>query len=217
MKNRFYLTSRHGCLGSNAVWHRHEERGYSSDIDQAHVYTREQAQEAWDESRGECTPISADHVDELAVLKVDCQYIPKQSEISDDINEYVAYIPKKWDGNDVYWVTHENAALTNFDKAKIFNLDEARLLVQLAIVIPRLLAENNTRRTFDFSKYNPRTMTQGAGLKMSERVKKIKRRVENPKKRWNCPKCGKISWQYNPYDFEGCKDVKCEQYNWVGY
>lgn len=92
MKNRFYLTSSHGYLGSNVVWHRHEECGYHTDLDQAHVYTLEEAQKYWALSCGDCLPISADHVDALAIWKVDCQLIPNKTQPFNDIhNTYVAF------------------------------------------------------------------------------------------------------------------------------
>lgn len=37
--------------------------------------------------------------------------------------------------------------------------------------------------------------------------------------RWNCPKCGKINWQYNQYDFDGCSDTMCDEWRspWSSY
>jgi len=43
-------------------------------------------------------------------------------------------------------------------------------------------------------------------LKEQNRRKKSR----SGKVRWNCPHCGKITWQYSPYDFEGCSDYNCE-------
>lgn len=210
MKDRFYLTSSHGNLGSNVVWHRKEECGYSSNIEEAHVYTLKEAQEYWEESTGECQPLSADHVDALSTWKVDCQNIPKQTTFQDSPALYVAYKKGQWDGNYVYWMTMIFGPSTNFDKAYSMDEDLARSFLKCEeesrdfIVIPKHLATFGKKRTFEARLINARTMIQGAGLKVPESVKRLKRRKENPKLRWNCPRCGKLVWQYNPYDFEVC-------------
>lgn len=210
MKNRFYLTSSHGNLGSNIMWHRHNEKGYTSDLDQAHVYTREQAQKEWAESWGECQPISADHVDELAIWKVDCQYIPKKTTLDDDCANYVAYKEGQWDGNDVFWMSMLIGPTTNFSRAYVIGFDIVDEFLKSDdsngfVVIPKHLAEKAKRRTFEFNKLNRRRMIQGAGLITPKNVRKINKRVKNPMSRFNCHVCGKINWQHNPYDFEGCK------------
>ncbi|WP_265092258.1 hypothetical protein [Acinetobacter bereziniae] len=204
MTNRFYLPSSHGNLGSNMVFHRHEGRGYSSDLDQAHVYTLEEAQKEWE--YGDEAPVSADHIDSMAVWKVDHQYIPNETQPFTDIhNTYVAFKKGMWDGNDVYWLNTDKCNLsTDFDSASVFGYPIAKKLDSSYVVIPFNLADKAKRRTFDFIKLNKRKMVQGAGLKTPEHLKKSKRRNPNPMTRFNCYECGKINWQHNPYDFEGC-------------
>ena len=213
MKNRFYLPSSHGNLGSNMVFHRHEGRGYSSDLDQAHVYTLEEAQKEWD--YGDEAPVSADHIDSMAVWKVDHQYIPNENQPFIDIhNTYVAFRKGMWDGNDVYWLNTDKCNIsTDFDSASVFGYPIAKKLDSSFVVIPFSLADKAKRRTFDFIKLNKRTMIQGAGLRMPEIVKKQRRRVNNSMTRFNCPSCGRISWQDNPYDFMGCRNVRCDEWS----
>ena len=55
-------------------------------------------------------------------------------------------------------------------------------------------------------------MVFGAGLKTPDHLKKAKRKKDNPMTRFNCPSCGKITWQENPHDFEGCKDTYCDEW-----
>ncbi|MDT1853235.1 hypothetical protein FPK68_26270, partial [Acinetobacter baumannii] len=69
---------------------------------------------------------------------------------------------------------------TDFEKASYFSKDEVSQLDKKYIAIPFHLAEKAKRRTFDFNQYNPRIMTQGAGLKQPEHLKRAKRRVKNP-------------------------------------
>lgn len=213
MRNRFYLTSAHGDLGSNIVWHRHEGRGYSTDIDQAHVYTLKEAQEEWE--YGICQPISADHVDALAVWKVDHQYIPNTTQPFTDIhNTYVAFKKGKWDGNDVYWLNIDKCITsTDFDNASVFGYPVAKKLDSSYVVIPFDLADKVKRRTFQRSQFNRRKMVQAAGLRVPDIVKKQQRRVSSPMTRFNCPSCGRITWQDYPYDFLGCRNVHCDEWS----
>lgn len=215
MKNRFYLTSSHGYLGSNVVWHRHEEHGYHTDLDQAHVYTLEQAQENWADSHGDCLPISADHVDALAVWKVDCQLIPNKSQRFDDIhNTYVAFEKGRWDGNDVYWLNVDTCCTsTDFNKASVVGVERAQNLGDRYVVMPFALADKVKRRTFEHRNINKRKMVFGAGLKTPEIVRKYQRRKSDPKHRFNCPSCGRITWQEHPYDFMGCRNIDCEEWS----
>lgn len=206
MKDRFYLRSAHGNTGSNMVWHCHEKRGYHTDLALAHVMTRIEAQEEW--NWGICQPVSADHVDALATWKVDHQYIPHDSMFLDDVDSYVLFQKSKVDGNDVYWMNSERFnSYTDFSKASTFTRIEAQNRVMNGhklIAIPYAVADGVKRRTFEAHLFNPRTMVQGAGLRMSESVKKERRRVKCPKTRLNCPACGKINWQYHSHDFEVC-------------
>lgn len=218
MRDRFYLRSSHGDLGSNIVWHRHNGAGYHSDIAQAHVYTLEEAQKEWTESWGDSQPISADHVDALATWKVDHQLIPSKTVLHDNVNEYVAYQSGRWDGNDVYWLNKlAFSTFTDFSKASVFTRREIDIFLKHQtdyVVIPFADAEKVKRRTFEASLFNARVMVQGAGLKATDQIKKNRRRADKEyKTRFNCPECGKISWQHNPHYFEGCLDVNCIEWS----
>lgn len=204
MKNRFYLACFRDNVGSSVGFHCKDGRGYSTNIDLAHLYTLEEAQYHYNFARSYDRPISADHVDELAVWKVDHQCLPTKSDLNPS-NEYVAFFKNRWDGNDVYWVA-EKGTTTNFLKALVISRSAAECINHDDfIVVPYVIADKAKRRTFKFSKYNPRVMTQGAGLKMPEHIKRARYKKENPMSHFNCHKCGKINWQHNPYDFEGCK------------
>lgn len=206
MTKRFYLACFRDNVGSSVAFQCKEFRGYHTDVDKAHVCTLEEAQYHFNHAREYDLPLSADLVDELTVWKVDHQYIPTKSVSFDDKhNTYAAYEKGRFDGNDVFWLnTDKCTTSTDFSEASILGEKVAQKLDQKYIVIPFDLAEKFKRRTFDFRKLDKRRMVQGAGLKTPEHLKKSRRKKENPKSRWNCPSCGKINWQFNPYDFEGC-------------
>ncbi|EFN5018078.1 hypothetical protein FQJ41_05890 [Escherichia coli] len=210
MTNRFYMMCSRETVGNNASFHCHNGNGYSSDIDRAHVYTLEAAQKAWNCGRDIDQPVCADSVDAMAVWHVDCQYIPTESLIESDCTAYVAYKKGSWNGNDVYWLQHGGLPTDDFSKATIFSVANKN---EPGIVwLPFSIADAAKRRTFNINNFNRRTMVQGAGLVMPDWLKEQNRRKKSRsgKVRWNCPHCGKITWQYSPYDFECCSDYNCE-------
>lgn len=210
MSNRFYMLCTRETVGSNASFHCHNGNGYSSSIDRAHVYTLEEAQNSWNLGREIDQPVCADSVDALAVWHVDCQYIPTESVIEPGCESYVAYKKGDWNGNDVYWLQSGGLPTNDFSKAFVF---AAANTAEPGIVwVPFALADKVKRRTFSINELNRRTMVQAAGLVMPDWLKKYNRKQKSRsgKVRWNCPCCGKISWQFNPYDFDGCRDIDCE-------
>lgn len=205
MKDRFYLRSPHGNTGSNMVFHAIDGKGYTSNLDLAHVYSLEEAQKEYELSRDGEYPISADHIDSLSIAKVDHQCLPAISDLTPS-DKYVVFIKGIFDGNDVYWVDMNGRRSTNFIHAQIISRTAAECINHVDyVVVPFELADKMKRRTFNASLLNKRKMVTAAGLKTPERLKKRRRRIVNPMTRFNCPACGKINWQHNPYDFDGCK------------
>jgi len=207
--DRFFLACLRDTVGSNVSFHCKNGRGYSTALHLAHEYTREQAQSAWDRGRDFDMPLNADMVEELSVFHVDCQYLPTETVIEDECREYVAFEKGKWNGNDVYWITNKGLPTCDFNKAAVFDApgDDDQL-----VWVPLHMACKVRRRTFCIDLINRRRMIQASGLITPDHVKRSRRRKNSSgKTRWNCPACGKISWQYNPYDFEGCNDIYCKE------
>lgn len=212
VSDRFYLACLRDTVGSNVAFHCVNGHGYSTNISKAHVYSKEEAQQAWDRGREFDLPLCAAMVDALSVNHVDCQYIPSESEIDDQRSEYVAFVKSRWDGNDVYWLRHAGLPTTNFDLAEIFDApgDQDGL-----VWVPFNVADKAKRKTFDVSKINRRRMIQSAGLITPDHIKRHRRKRNNSgKTRWNCDGCGRINWQYNPYDFDGCSNSDCGKHRY---
>ncbi|MCW6615608.1 hypothetical protein [Yersinia ruckeri] len=207
MVKRFYMACLRDTVGSNMSFHCYQGGGYSSDISKAHSYTKEEAQNSWNNGRDIDLPVSADAVDIAAVWHVDHQLIPGRNTIEPNCKGYVAFIKGQWNGNDVYWLS-DLLPTDDFQKAKVFpqpDTTESDL-----VWLPFATADAVKRRTFNINLLDHRKMVQGAGLFQPDWLKRQKRRNPSGKTRWNCPCCGKISWQENPYDFDGCLDWKCE-------
>lgn len=211
MKDSFYMACFRDNVGGNVAFHGLHGNGYVTDVRLAMVYTREEAQKAWNGGRSYDQPISAEHVKSLLVMKVDCQYIPTRTEYDPTVDTWLAFKKGSWSGNDVYWRTPTGTSLDvmlamPIPLCDVNSDDESTVFVPYDVVMAK------KRPTFAMRHFNPRSMVQGAGLKKPEHMKLASRRKSNPKSRFNCPYCGKLHWQYNPHDFEGCNDRDCKGY-----
>ncbi|MCY9872956.1 hypothetical protein [Vibrio barjaei] len=215
-KNRFYKTSPYSHVGSNVSFYGIDNKGYVTDLDKAHIYTREEAQKEVDngELRHENLQelfLSADHVNDLSIWQVDTQYISKKyPEFTDPNNEYVACRKGVWNGNDVGFaatISH------NFDysQARVFTEQEVKAMdIEGWFIVPKFHTDEIARRTFQFPNINRRKMISSAGI-VGIRKKRPSR--STGRTRWNCPECGKIVWQHDPHTFMSCVDMDCKEYD----
>lgn len=210
-RDRFYLACLRDTVGGNMAFHGKSGSGYPTDTKKAEVYSLADAQRAWDSGRHFDQPVSADHVDALLVPKVDCQRLPYETCIDPNVHEWLAFKRGSWDGNYVYWRTEGGSSL-DVTEAITYTLTEVKADDPRWVFVPKALALSNISMTFAVRHFNPRTMVQAAGLLKPKSLKLQARRKNNPKTRMNCDHCGKIHWQYNPHDFEGCNDPNCKGY-----
>lgn len=202
MKDRFYLVSLRDTVGSNTAFHSHHGRGYSTDQRNARVYTREEAQRAWNTGREFDLPVDADAVDRHLVFHVDHQFVPGKTILSESATKYVGFVNGQWDGNDLFWLA-DAGTTTDFSLARVFDSPQADR--PDVVWLPHHIPDAAKRPTFSVERIDRRKMTQGAGLLMPAWLKRQNRRQSMGLTRWNCPGCGRISWQQNPYDFDGCR------------
>lgn len=210
-QNTFYMACLRDTVGSNMAFHCVNGAGYTTDIDKAEVFTREDAQRFWESGRDIDLPVSRYWVNALSDYHVDCQRLPVANVTVEGCQRYVGYVKGRWDGNDLYWLCDGHVPVTNFHNATIY--DKPDLSREDVVWIPFELADEAKRRTFAVRLLDRRSMIQGKGLKMPEWLKRQKhRKASSGKVRMNCPGCGKIHWQLNPYDFEGCTHWDCPEY-----
>jgi hypothetical protein len=205
-------------VGGSLAFHSVGGWGYTTDVRNARVYTLAEAQMAWDRGRDIDQPISASHIDKCLVWKVDHQYVPCEDTIlSSTLTKYVAFKKEVWCGNDLYFKTHDELIVnsTDFNKSQVMCNPEKD---KNYISIPYYTARDASRPTFRESSINRRKMITGAGLRQPEHITKSKRKRRSSRQstglnRLNCPSCGRIAWQYNPYDFDECKNPNCNGVN----
>ena len=221
IKNKFYRTSQHSGVGSTVMFWAINGGGYVSDLEKAHIYTHEEAQSQVDMGHfGDNEfPISVEHVDSLSMWRVDHQYLDPDvysyPTCIDQNDEYVAYKKQCWDGNDLGFASISGLSFTfDYSSARTFNAKELDSMIADGdcdswVFVAKSATDDIARRTFQFKNINRRKMILGAGI---IGVKKKTRRSTTGKTRWNCPECGRISWQHNPYHFAGCADFVCSGY-----
>lgn len=205
MENQFYLVCRHGNCGTNVMFHNKDENGYGTDIDNLQVYTAEEGQKALGYDI-KSLPLLKSAVDELSIRSVDCQYVSQNDEQEDPNGEYIVQVKGCWNGNDIAFVMMGGQTY-DLDKAAVFSLEDAKSVCGFDTDIwSKAYLISKSRRTFQEQNISIRKMVTGAGIKYK---KPRKRRETSGKTRHNCPNCGKIVWDYNPYEAPNCSTY-CE-------
>jgi len=213
MKNAFYKTN--GFVGSSVMFWAIDGRGYTSNIDLAEIYTREQAQRDvdndWLRDKDEF-PLCAESVNALSQWRVDCQYV-KQTypEYQDPNDEYVLVKKGLWDGNDLAFGTGIDWDF-DYSKAKIFSAFDVEAYIErdhpTLTIVPRHHADEIARRTFQKQNINRRKMITSAGI---IGLRKKRKSLATGKNRFNCAVCGRMVWEYaHPDDEVICSSVSCE-------
>ena len=209
MENQeYFLTSRHGNLGSTVVFHNKNEQGYGTDLGKLNVYSKEEAQKHHNNYGRSSLPILVSKAIDKSVERVDCQYIDLAEGLYINRPNYkvVVQVVGSYDGNDIRFKTKNGGSYDLTDDC-IFELSELKGLGCGVAIWCYEYIKSKTRKTLQQRNINTRSMCRGVKL---QRVRKYS---ESGLNRWNCPTCGKISWQYNPYDFDGCKDLNCKSHD----
>jgi len=213
VNNNFYLACFRDNVGSSVSFHGKDFKGYTTNIDNAHVATLDEAQDFYNRAREFDQPISSSQVDALAIWKVDSQLVSVERLTVLDDAMYVAHEAHTRDGNDLCWINVDTGIYSS-DYSKASRLSGAEWSKQTGDFTLCLIGtiEPLKRRTFKMSSFDKHTMVLDAGLVVPKQLNSTKPKSPNAKNRFNCPGCGKISWQDNPHDFEGCRDINCVEW-----
>lgn len=208
----FYLRDTRTNVGNSCMFWAQDGKGYTSNLDKAHVYTLEEAQRYFN-SRHTDVPLSKALVDELSTVRVDHQYLEEsQGGLCADGGEYVIHVKRgDYDGNDVYWKA-EKGSTVNLPDALVLTKEEAEQALRFlddAFIYPFLYAVSISRRTFQAANINERRMITAAGIR---KLKRPRARPTTGRTRGNCPQCGKVTWGFNPYEAYTCAEAAAERH-----
>lgn len=209
----FYLRSRHGDTGNNVMFHAKMGSGYTTNLDDLHLFTIAEAQKQLGYSI-RSLPLLADEVDKLSIKAVDMQNLDHEKNNEHKKNSpdvFNIQLGGHYNGNDIAFITGSGVTY-DYSKAETFTVDAAQkyLLAHQGdslFIWNQAYLDSIARRTFQSHNINTRSMTTKPGIVYK---KPRKKRPTTGKTRINCPDCGRIHWQYNPYDFEGCAHISCK-------
>lgn len=209
MENQeYFLTSRHGNLGSTVVFHNKNEQGYGTDLSKLNTYSKEEAQKHHDNYGRSSLPILVTKAMNKCTRRVDMQYLDvAEGAPRSAVTLCAVSVAGDYDGNDIRFIKKGGGYTFNLDDAELCQLSMLKGLGDKSVIWSFQYLNTKHRLTLQVKNINTRSMCRGVKL---ERIKKYS---DSGLNRWNCPACGKISWQYNPYDFDGCKDSNCKSHN----
>ena len=196
----FYKTCRHGNCGNNVTFHNKDERGYGSNLKNLETYNLERAQRQQDYNDGSWL-LSKIEVDKFAVKHVDMQYLDIDNGKPSTVDELcVIQVNGVYDGNDIQFIS-ELGFTFDLSKARLVTLQYAieNTSDQMTIWSKEYL-DSISRDTFQVQDINKRKMMTKYGLK----YRAPRKSKSTGKARGNCPTCGKITWDYNPYENAYC-------------
>jgi hypothetical protein len=209
MSKLFYLTSRHGDCGDVVMFHAVNGAGYVTDLSKAHKFTLEAAQiELGHDIKS--LPLFVDEVDKVAIRSVDSQYI-KEQEKREPFDSYVVKVDRQWNGNDIAFIKGRSHTF-NYNDAESFTYDAAmrEFVGTRNTILSKTYLDTICRPVIHRQQIDTRKMITGAGVKYK---KPRKKKEGTGKTMMNCPKCGRIHWQFNPYDFDVCSNINCGNSN----
>jgi hypothetical protein len=212
MSQLFYLRDTRSDVGDSCMFWAKDGAGYTSDLNKAHVYTKEEAQRYFN-GRDTDIPYSKEQVDQLATIRVDHQYL-SNVDFTDTDELFVIHIVGDYNGNDIYWLTDAYHSIEYADALVLSYVEALKKMEHLAkynvkaCAYSKLSIDAIARRTFQVSNVNKRKMVTGAGIKCNHPRKR--NRATTGRTRGNCPHCGNITWGLNPYEAYTCAEAKNE-------
>lgn len=199
-ENEFYIRDTRSNVGSSCIFWAKGGCGYTTNLDRAEIFNRSDAQKFADR-RDHFVPISKSKVDEVATVRVDMQYLKLNIDFSEGC--IIRRFEGQYDGNDIFFDDGNGNATANYNEAKVYiSTEEIQALEnQCGSILSKRFLDTICRRTIQIENVNHRKMITSAGIKYRSPRKP---RKTTGKTRGNCPVCGKITWDYNPYENAHC-------------
>lgn len=202
MENEFYLRDTRSNVGSSCMFWAKNGCGYTTNLSNAEVFDHESAQKYADERR-HFVPLSKAKVDAVATIRVDMQLLKLNVDFSKGmiVHRHVS----QYDGNDIFFDDGNGGHTADYSKAKVYSDVEAIVALsnKSGAVLSKAFLDTICHPTLQAKNVNHRKMITAAGIKYRSPRKS---RQTTGKTRGNCPECGKITWDYNPYENAYCTD-----------
>jgi hypothetical protein len=202
MEEQFYLRDTRSNLGSTCLFYGKNGNGYTSNLNDAEVFSHAEAQRYADKQE-HFIPLSKSKVDALTISRIDMQYL----EPSDDMScgAVLQLRPTEYDGNDIFFCDEKGQVTVNYDEAKVFHQSDDIVQFMIGrngVIHSKRFLDSIVRRSLQVKNVNHRKMITAAGIK----YRKPRESKATGKVRSNCPKCGRLVWGYNPHEAEYCRE-----------
>lgn len=192
----FYLRDSRSNVGSSAMFWA-DRGGYTSNLDAAEKFTKERAVSLYN-SRETDIPVPCGEVYQYSYLAIDMQYIDDDPHLSAGV-DCVAYVEGRYDGNNIPFKS-ENGTTYMLAGANVFRYPEG---MPKDGVMSLKYAESIARPVVNAGTIDDRTR----GWFRRHKIKMVKkRRPPSDNNRFNCPDCGRVVWDRNPYSDGRCRD-----------
>lgn len=199
MENIFYLQDTRSTLGNNVVFWNIDGCGYGTNLDKLETYTLEEAQDHHN-NRNSDVPLLKSLVDKLSIKAVDMQVLPTSTD-EDPNDEYIIQHNQNYNGNDILFLANQGETF-EYNKAKVFSKSEIGTVTKYFsqyTIFSKTSLDKICRRTFQTHNIDEKSMIKVSGIKL------VKPKRVRPTT-GNCPTCGKLTWDYNPYENAYCND-----------
>ena len=197
MSDLFYIQDSRSNVGSRAMFWR-DGGGYTSNLDQAEQFTREQAVRQY-ECRETDLPWPVGYVRALAEVGVDFQYLdlPQAQVLADAPSEDRIYVAHKqaWDGNCLIWKSQALGPTSNLEDATTWSLSHAPGFTGRGYVPwPKTYIDQHSRPVVQACMLNHKQALRSVGLKLPKiKPQKYRRYVHR------CSGCGRFLREIDAY------------------
>lgn len=207
--SEYVVQDSRSLTGDRLMFWAKDGAGYTSNLDAAHRYTREQAA-AQNQSRETDLPWPLAYLLERHTLAVDHQYVkPDESaaELATSDSAYL-FVAGDWNGNDLIWLTFDGRHSDNLAEAEVYTGavgvsvgTNARNGVR---AIPKALADRLARKVVANGRVDIKIALKGTGITLAKLPRRRRFFSQN-----RCEHCGVFITDVQRFD--GCP--RCEGYN----
>lgn len=195
----FVLQDSRANTGDRLVFWASHAAGYTTNLDEAQRYTKEQASEQ-NECRESDLPWPLAYLMNRHTLAIDCQYV-KQDEIDsqmDGTEPVYLYVYRAWNGNDLIWLANDGRHTDNLVDAKTFEGGGVSAPPSGFVAIPKAIADKLARKVVASGTVNHKEALRGTGIMLAKppKYRAIRARcyhcgvfLSDAQRFDDCPKC----------------------------
>lgn len=202
--SEFVLQDSRSNTGDRLMFWAQNGAGYTTNLDQAQRYTRDQAA-SQNESRETDLPWPVDYLLARHTVAVDCQNV-KPAEIEEALpaaEQTYLYVAGAWNGNDLIWLTPDGRHSDNLGEAQVYDatvgVSVGTYSRQGVRAIPKVMADQLARKVVASTRVKHAEALRGSGIILTKPRKFFTTRdrcdhcgvfISDAQRFQDCPKCG---------------------------